>query len=196
MITLKSLMGDAFIVNSSLRRNLRNFKSTLVRNAIFTSQYNSPEGIENLGKYLSNILANGDIVLLSGDLGAGKTTLTRGIIRSKCEDPTMIVTSPSYLLDNTYDLGDEIIHHMDLYRLPTGCDLTMLGIPQIFDTSICIIEWPQRMGTNLPEKSLCIDIKIDSADNRRVEISSKSEEWQARFSSILSELNAQNDSDK
>ena len=86
------------------------------------------EDIEELGICLADYLDIQDVILLSGDLGAGKTTFARGIIRCKFGDNNMVVTSPSYLLDNVYQYDeDKYIHHMDLYRLPTGCDLSILG---------------------------------------------------------------------
>jgi tRNA threonylcarbamoyl adenosine modification protein YjeE len=109
-------------------------------------------------------------VLHAGDLGAGKTTLSRGIVRGKFEDDDMIVTSPSYLLDNTYNYGpQEHIHHMDLYRLPVGYpDLGILGIPSIFSTAVCIIEWPDRIPPDLlPKSFLDVQISIPAGNMRR-----------------------------
>jgi tRNA threonylcarbamoyl adenosine modification protein YjeE len=109
-------------------------------------------------------------ITYAGDLGAGKTTLSRGIVRGKFEDDDMIVTSPSYLLDNTYNYGpQEHIHHMDLYRLPVGYpDLGILGIPSIFSTAVCIIEWPDRIPSDLlPKSYLDVQISIPAGNMRR-----------------------------
>jgi tRNA threonylcarbamoyl adenosine modification protein YjeE len=129
----------------------------------------SEEEIESLGARLADVLGVGDVLLLKGDLGAGKTTLSRGLIRRKFDDDSMRVTSPSYLLDNSYEYGpDEVIHHMDLYRLPTGADMTMLGMPGIFDSCLCIIEWPQRMADKLPREYLDVDLKIQEDETRLI----------------------------
>ena len=78
----------------------------------------------------------------------------------------MKVTSPTYLLDNIYTYhsnseGIQTIHHFDLYRLPTGCNLDMLGIPKIYNESICLIEWPQRLNiNNQPKEYLNVMITI------------------------------------
>jgi tRNA threonylcarbamoyladenosine biosynthesis protein TsaE len=123
------------------------------------------EDLINVGKKLASVVGSGDVVLLKGSLGAGKTTLVRGLIQAKCNDNTMRVTSPSYLLDNIYELEDMTIHHMDLYRLPTGSDLSILDIPKIYSSSLCLIEWPQRMGSQwLPKKYLDVDIRIVASD--------------------------------
>lgn len=125
---------------------------------------------------------------MKGDLGAGKSTLTRGIIRSLCEDDSLMVTSPTYLLDNIYPLpifdettgGTEdssptskteiMIHHMDLYRLPNGCDLSFLSIPNIFDKNLCIIEWPERLGNFKPTEFIEINLLINRIDEGRTVI--------------------------
>ena len=124
----------------------------------------SAEDIELLGKSLAPRLQTGDVIFLNGDLGAGKTTLSRGIIRSKFEDDHMVVTSPSYLLDNSYQLDEQqFIHHMDLYRLPNGADLSMLGVPQIYEQSICLIEWPERISEAfMPQSYLTISISVQN----------------------------------
>ena len=149
----------------------------------------SENDIEDLGSKLSQQLAIGDVLLMKGDLGAGKTTLSRGIIREKFNDPTMRVTSPSYLLDNTYEFCDgSIIHHIDLYRLPTACDLGMLGIPEIYSSSICLIEWSERMDPKfVPEQYLEIIINIigeseeEGKSERLVTLIPNGDKWNARI---------------
>ena len=134
------------------------------------------DGLEQLGGSLAALLHKGDTIFLHGDLGAGKTTLSRGFVRAKMGDEDMPVTSPSYLLDNTYayytgveaDTSDiTTIHHMDLYRLPDKAfDGAMLGIPGIFDTSLCLIEWPERLKSrDKPQRWLDCEIRIDEDDN-------------------------------
>ncbi len=111
----------------------------------------------------------------SGDLGAGKSTFVRGLIRNLCQDDSLLVTSPTYLLDNTYQMfceadGNEkmvSIHHMDLYRLPKGCDLSFLSIPKVFDNSLCLIEWPERLGKYKPNDFISIEFRIDDISEFR-----------------------------
>lgn len=142
---------------------------------------NSDIDVQSVGVKIGNSLETGDVLLLSGDLGAGKTCLSRGIIRSKFQDMDMIVTSPSYLLDNCYLYDTEKrIHHIDLYRLPTGSDLSVLNIPQIYDTSICLIEWPQRIQRpeQLPSSYLDVKLVIDVKDDSRdVSIKAIGDRW-------------------
>lgn len=137
------------------------------------------EEIEGFGSMIGSVAGNSDVILLKGDLGAGKTTFTRGLIRNKFDDEDMIVTSPSYLLDNAYEYEeDQFIHHMDLYRLPTGCDLSILGIPAIYSTSLCIIEWPERMGSsNFPNQYLDIVINIHKDELRTFKLVAIGNNW-------------------
>ena len=117
---------------------------------------------------------------LIGDLGAGKTCLSRGIVRSKFNDLDMVVTSPSYLLDNCYLYEtDKRIHHIDLYRLPTGSDLSILNIPEIYNSSICLIEWPQRIqGVHqFPTSYLDIKLTVNEDDSRSLELAAVGHRW-------------------
>lgn len=78
----------------------------------------------------------------------------------------MVVTSPSYLLDNTYRYGEnDYIHHMDLYRLPVGyTEMGILGIPSIFDSALCLVEWPNRLQSKfMPSSYVDISISIPSS---------------------------------
>lgn len=127
--------------------------------------------------------------LFLGDLGAGKTSLARGVIRWKFQDEDMVVTSPSYLLDNMYQFGEnDFIHHIDLYRLPVGCDTKILGIPEIYNNSLCIIEWPERLlSSNLPESYLDVNILISEVtQNRLAEITAVGTKWVDRIAKLKS----------
>jgi tRNA threonylcarbamoyladenosine biosynthesis protein TsaE len=135
------------------------------------------------------------MLLLQGDLGAGKTTLARGFIREKCDDNTMRVTSPSYLLDNLYEFGESssphFLHHIDLFRLPPACDLSFLSIPSIFDTSLCLIEWPERLQkAQYPKQFLELRIQIsDTAQQTRtVLISAVGAKWKPRLQALQGAL--------
>jgi tRNA threonylcarbamoyladenosine biosynthesis protein TsaE len=154
-------------------------------NHTFSITCMTPEEVETFGSKVSSVSGSSGVILLRGDLGAGKTTFTRGLIRAKFDDDEMRVTSPSYLLDNTYEYDDgKFIHHMDLYRLPTGCDLTILGIPEIYESSLCIIEWPQRMGNNLPTEYLDIEINIDKNETRNVKVVAIGDSWAEKIKRI------------
>lgn len=141
--------------------------------------------VEAIASYIASVAGNGDVILLRGDLGAGKTTFARGIIRTKFDDESMRVTSPSYLLDNTYEYDEGHIHHMDLYRLPTNCDLSILGIPEIYSSSLCIIEWPERMGDNLPLEHLDVEMTIGGGERRRMNLTPFGDKWIEKLNSLF-----------
>lgn len=148
------------------------------------------EEMEYLGEQIADYCGKGDVLLLTGDLGAGKTTLSRGLVRRKLGDNYVRVTSPTYLLDNMYQYGDsEIIHHFDLYRLPTGCDVKVLEIPQVYSSSLCIVEWPQRLNPkDKPLEYLGIDIRISEDTSRLVQFSPYGNRWTEKLPKLLSSI--------
>lgn len=104
---------------------------------------------QSLGANLAAILEPGDCLLLSGEIGAGKTALSRAIIQSalnRVED----VPSPTFTLVQTYETPIGEIWHCDLYRLSDPDEVFELGIETAMDDAICLIEWPDRLGDLAP----------------------------------------------
>jgi tRNA threonylcarbamoyladenosine biosynthesis protein TsaE len=135
----------------------------------------TPEDMEDVGAILSMGTSAADTILLGGDLGAGKTCFSRGFIRARTGDADLRVTSPTYLLCNTYPSQDGmLIHHMDLYRLSgKEEDLQPLDMDHVLKDCISLIEWPSRLGNITPPKRLDIIFRIshdDSEDNDSEEI--------------------------
>ncbi|MEM0954070.1 MAG: tRNA (adenosine(37)-N6)-threonylcarbamoyltransferase complex ATPase subunit type 1 TsaE, partial [Pseudomonadota bacterium] len=96
-----------------------------------------------LGQALGELLLPGMLVALHGDLGAGKTTLSRGVLRAFGHSGA--VKSPTYTLVEPYSFGDTTVYHFDLYRLGEAEELEYLGIRDYFDGhSIALVEWPER----------------------------------------------------
>ena len=99
------------------------------------------------------VLRAGDTLLLSGQIGAGKSAFARGFIRAKLgrmED----VPSPTFTLVQTYDAAETEIWHCDLYRLTHPDEALELGLEDAFETAICLVEWPDRLGDAAPEGAL------------------------------------------
>ena len=111
------------------------------------------------GARLAAVLRPGDVVALSGGLGAGKTTLARGLIQSRLGD--IDVPSPTYTLVQTYDWGEHELWHCDLYRMEAPDDALELGLLDAMGEEIVLLEWPDRLGALLPEDALSIDIAFD-----------------------------------
>jgi tRNA threonylcarbamoyladenosine biosynthesis protein TsaE len=120
---------------------------------------------EQLGATLAQRLKRGDIVGLKGELGAGKTTLARAIVRAAAEDPELIVPSPTFTLVEVYDTPKGPYWHFDLYRLETPEQVYELGWEEAQAEGIVLVEWPERLGALLP-KHLSVILELDG-DGRR-----------------------------
>ena len=115
------------------------------------------------GMSLSRQLGVGDVVLLSGPLGAGKTTLVRGMLRGLGWKGA--VRSPTYNLIHTYPT-DPPVMHADLYRV---ADASGLGLEEFLDTHLCVIEWPDRLHGSLDKRTRVTKLEIQfAADGRTV----------------------------
>lgn len=120
---------------------------------------------DRLGQALAAVLRPGDVILLHGEVGAGKTALSRALInalRARAGLASEDVPSPTFTLVQTYDVGDFDVWHADLYRL-TGPDAVIeLGLDTAFEEALCLIEWPDRLGQDRPGGA--IDLTLTYAD--------------------------------
>lgn len=115
-----------------------------------------------LGGQIACLLPLGGVVLLHGNLGAGKTTLVRGLLRSLGFQGT--VKSPTYTLVEPYRVADRDIYHFDLYRLADPEELEYLGVRDYFrDDALCLIEWPEQADGFLPKADLEVTIEHDGS---------------------------------
>tara|TARA_R110002110_G_scaffold258495_9_gene474316 strand:- start:1598 stop:2071 length:474 start_codon:yes stop_codon:yes gene_type:complete len=112
-------------------------------------------------------LQSGDVVLLSGDVGAGKTHFARALIQSLMAYPED-VPSPTFTLVQTYDTQAGEIWHADLYRLTSIQEIEELGLTDAFDTAICLVEWPDRLGSLIPDDALEIELISGSEPETRL----------------------------
>lgn len=112
-----------------------------------------------LGARLGRALRARDTVSLIGGLGAGKTTLIRGLVQSIL--PHEIVPSPTYTLVQTYEVPDFTLWHCDLYRLEHPDEAYELGLIDAMGEDVCLLEWPDRLGSLLPSDALKIDIAFE-----------------------------------
>jgi tRNA threonylcarbamoyladenosine biosynthesis protein TsaE len=118
-----------------------------------------------LGERLAALARPGDTILLSGPIGAGKTSLARAFIRARLGRAEE-VPSPSFTLVQVYPAEPADIWHADLYRLGHPDEVWELGLDQAFTDAICLVEWPDRMGRHLPPEALNLQLDLQG-DGRR-----------------------------
>lgn len=139
-----------------------------------------PDATNALARRIAPHLRAGHVLLLSGEIGAGKTHFARALIQARLaalgrhED----VPSPTFTLVQVYDLGDVDLWHSDLYRLTDPDDAIELGLDEAFETAICLIEWPDRLGRYRPKAALSLQFsQIPGADGRRVVLEGDAPTW-------------------
>lgn len=134
---------------------------------------------EDLGRRIAAILAPGDWIALEGDLGAGKTTLVRAILRAL--GVTSVVPSPTFTLVQEYDTANLRILHCDLYRIETPAEVDELGLEEASDGGAVLVEWPDRAEARIPPDALRIRVAIVGEQARFVQFSGPAR-WARRFS--------------
>ena len=144
---------------------------------------NSLRETEQFGEKLGKVLKKGDILCLNGDLGAGKTTLTKSIgLGLGVEE---YITSPTFSLINEYR-GNLPVYHFDVYRLENVDELDDLGFDEyFFGEGVCIIEWAEKIENMLPKEIIVLSIEKGQAiDKRIVSITGKGK----RYKEVLEEM--------
>lgn len=126
----------------------------------FTLITRSDEETVELGSTLGNLLDDGDVVALVGELGSGKTWFTKGIARGLGVSPNTVVASPSFALVNEYP-GRMPLFHMDVYRLESLPELLSAGIEEYLHSGgVAVLEWADRWPEILPNHTLTVELAI------------------------------------
>jgi tRNA threonylcarbamoyladenosine biosynthesis protein TsaE len=124
----------------------------------------SEEETINAGRAIAGIVGNDAVVLLIGELGAGKTTLAKGIVNELNGTAIAEVSSPTFTLIHEYR-GDPKVYHIDLYRLEEAREVETLGLDDLFGrTSVVLIEWGERFPQLLPEDRWEVYLEYEEAD--------------------------------
>lgn len=134
------------------------------------------QSMADFGVQLAQAVESGGVIFLLGDLGMGKTTLSRGVLRG-CGH-TGSVKSPTYTLVEPYDTPSGIVYHFDLYRLADPEELEYLGIRDYFtDEALCLVEWPEKGEGMLPQPDLEIRLSL-SGTGRELDLAAKTQKGQ------------------
>ena len=141
----------------------------------------SKEETQKLGAFIAKEFLPGDVVLLKGDLGAGKTTLTGGV--AKALDIKDDVISPTFNIMKCYFKGKLPLYHIDAYRLEN--QNIELGLDEYIEgDGVCFIEWPQYIESLLPDETLSITLKNIGGDNRSITLEGNTPHFEQITSSV------------
>lgn len=144
----------------------------------------TPEDLSPLADALAAVLEPGDTLLLQGELGAGKTTLTQSLAHALGVGEEQYVASPSFALLHEYT-GRLPVFHMDLYRLSDEDDVEAAGLLEYFEQQgVCVVEWPDRLGSLTPDSRLDIYIEQEPLEARRFILTPRGDAWQQRMARI------------
>ncbi|MGR3637430.1 MAG: tRNA (adenosine(37)-N6)-threonylcarbamoyltransferase complex ATPase subunit type 1 TsaE [Shimia sp.] len=149
-----------------------------------TITLNSPPETQALAVQIGATLTVGDVLLLEGPIGAGKTHFARSLIQALLpvqED----VPSPTFTLVQVYDESGSEIWHADLYRLSSPDEVVELGLTDAFEEAICLVEWPDRLAELAPENALHLQFEVSElAEQRRLTLSWTSLHWSEKLEGI------------
>lgn len=124
---------------------------------------NSVDSTKELGRKFASILKRGDILVLSGNLGAGKTAFVTGFLGFYGKENE--VSSPTFTIVNEYNLKEDLnLFHFDVYRFEDEDEFTAIGGEEFFEKGICIIEWGEKIRSLLPTQYLEVIINHDESD--------------------------------
>lgn len=151
-----------------------------------------PDDTLLLGEQLAGLLRTGDLLVLTGDLGAGKTKLVQGLGRGLGVDEP--ITSPTFTLANRYETTTDVgfLHHLDVYRLNVVGEAADLDLPDLLDSGVTAIEWGGQIEAVLPAEQLTVAIEFLGTDEdeelRQLVFTGMGPRWQNRAGPIAATL--------
>jgi tRNA threonylcarbamoyladenosine biosynthesis protein TsaE len=168
-----------------LQNNIK-YHYNINKGMVYMQSYISNSEIDtmNLAKKIANKLTKGDIIVLTGDLGSGKTKFTQGFLSYFGLENE--ISSPTFTIVNEYNGANIPIYHFDVYRLSSSDEFYAIGGEQYFEEGICIIEWGEQIADVLPKDYLHITFeRNDNNDTKRI---LKLEPHGKRFENIIKSL--------
>lgn len=140
----------------------------------------------SLGGAVAAVVDIGDLVVLVGDLGAGKTAFVQGFAATL--DVAAAVTSPTFTLANRYE-GRLVVNHLDVYRFDGLEEVSDLALPELLDEGVTLVEWGDTISSALPAERLSVTIRFGSGDNdRSFELRGHGASWQRRADQLAAAL--------
>ncbi|NDW32094.1 tRNA (adenosine(37)-N6)-threonylcarbamoyltransferase complex ATPase subunit type 1 TsaE [Salipiger sp. PrR007] len=143
----------------------------------------SPDATGALAATLAPRLRPGDVLLLTGGIGAGKTHFARCLIQSLMDEPED-VPSPTFTLVQVYDVPTGELWHSDLYRLSDPDQVVELGLTEAFDEAICLVEWPDRLQDLTPAAALSLSFEVTGDETRQVTLEWQDARWDSRLEGL------------
>ena len=131
-----------------------------------TLSLSSPDHTAEAARHLATMLQPGDVVLVNGPVGAGKSHFCRSVIAPLLIEPEDI-PSPTFTLVQSYDTRNGTLWHSDLYRVTSTQEIEELGLIDAFQDAICLVEWPDRLGELAPTDALSIKLSNGPDENSR-----------------------------
>ncbi|MDD2540017.1 MAG: tRNA (adenosine(37)-N6)-threonylcarbamoyltransferase complex ATPase subunit type 1 TsaE [Desulfuromonadaceae bacterium] len=151
----------------------------------------SPRETERLGNLIGSLLRSGLFLALRGDLGGGKTCLTRGVVASLAPQSVHLVASPTYAIMNCYP-GDTPVYHFDFYRLTGDDDIAELGFEEYFyGDGVCVVEWSERLGELLPPDVLTLQFEYKEEKRRLITLTSSGQKSDVVLELLAEKLHQQ-----
>lgn len=147
-------------------------------------QSDSVDATEQLAARLGATLQGSECITLHGDLGAGKTAFTRGLVDGVQEGEGDFVASPTYAVCHVYETQPEV-HHYDLYRLESEDDLESVGFYDSIGEPILVVEWPEKVPSVLARTDLRVQLTRLSEDERAIEIAAHSVRGETCLDALL-----------
>jgi len=140
---------------------------------------NDTADTECAAKCFAEVVIAGDVILLQGPVGAGKTDFARRLIQTRQSEFGLVedVPSPTFTLVQTYDLVLVQIWHADLYRLTDVDELYELGLEAAFEEAVCLVEWPERLGDQAPRDAIWVRFEISGENTRRLHLEWTDSKW-------------------
>ncbi len=150
-----------------------------------------PAATGTIAAAVADLTVAGDVIVLGGDLGAGKTAFTKAF--GAALDVTDAITSPTFTLHQRYETGRLVVHHLDVYRIDQIEETIDLALPELFESGgVVVIEWGDTIAPALPASYLMIQVEFGQGDDERVfNFIGIGPAWHARMGQLAASLSEQ-----